>query len=112
MLDITEFDKKAESLLEKIADEIEQKDKDMLIDADLNQGILTIELDSGHEYVVSKHAPSKQVWLSSPISGGLHYDYNAQLDGWELTKDGSRLSELLSAELYKLTGVALDFIGE
>lgn len=112
MLEESEFYQKADALLERLANEIELKDNEMLIDIDLNQGVLTLKLDSGHEYVVSKHAASKQVWLSSPISGGLHYDYNPENDGWELIKDGSRISELLSEELYKLTSIAFDFIGE
>ncbi len=112
MLEESDFHEKADALLERIANEIEEKDEEMLIDADLNQGVLTLELDSGHEYVISKHEPSKQVWLSSPLSGGLHYDYNDEIDGWELTKDGTRISELLSEELYKLTSIAFDFIGE
>jgi len=112
MLDETLFHQKADALLERIADEIDESDKEMLIDADLNQGVLTLELDSGQEYVISKHSVAKQVWLSSPISGGLHYDYQPELDGWELTKDGSRLSELLTIELYKLTGINFNFIGK
>ena len=110
MIDESEFHKKADALLERIFNEIEEKDSEMAIDADLNQGILTLELDSGQEYIINKHSASSQVWLSSPISGGLHYNYNPANDGWELTKDGSRLSELLSEELYKLTSIAFDFI--
>lgn len=112
MLDESEFQEKAEALLELFADEIERKDEDMLIDADLLQGVLTLELESGHEYVISKHGVSKQIWLSSPLSGGLHYDYNAAEDSWELTKDGSRLDELLAEELLKLTSITFNFIGE
>ena len=112
MMDETLFNSLANPFLESIFEEIEEKDVDMLIDADLNDGILTLELDSGQQYVVSKHAPSKQVWLSSPLSGGLHYDYNDDTESWELTKDGSRLNELLTKELYQLTGTAFDFIGE
>lgn len=110
MLEESLFHTKADALLEKLFNEIEEKDEEMLVDADLHQGVLSLELDSGKEYVISKHSASRQVWLSSPISGGLHYNYNTDKDGWELTKDGSRLSEFLSEELYKLTGIAFDFI--
>ncbi len=111
MLDESEFHEVTETFLERLAEEIELKDEEMLIDVDLNQGILTLELDSGQQYVISKHLPSLQVWLSSPMSGGLHYDYNEEGKSWELAKDGSRLDELLTEELYQLTSVAFDFIG-
>ncbi|MDG1287475.1 MAG: iron donor protein CyaY [Rickettsiales bacterium] len=112
MFDESEFHELVEAFLERLAEEIELKDDDMLIDVDLNQGILTLELDSGQQYVISKHLPSQQVWLSSPMSGGLHYDYSEELESWELVKDGTRLDEHLAQELYQLTSIAFDFIGE
>ncbi len=112
MLDKTTFDSLADSFLETIFEAIEEQDTEMVIDADLNDGILSLELNTGQEYVISKHAPSKQIWLSSPVSGGLHYDFNEQTESWELTRDGSQLDELLSLELYQLTGNQFDFIVE
>lgn len=112
MLDESHFHELADEFLEALAAEIELTDEEMLIDVDLTQGILTLELDSGQQYVISKHAPSKQVWLSSPISGGLHYDYSETSETWELAKDGSRLDELLTEELYQHTSIAFDFIGD
>lgn len=112
MVSESKFQERAEDFLEAIAAEIEAKDEDMLIDVDLTQGVLTLELDSGQQYIINRHDASKQLWLSSPISGGLHYDYNENSEGWELTKDGSRLDELLTEELYQHTGIAFDFIGD
>lgn len=112
MLKESEFHNLVESFLEAIADEIETRDEEMVIDIDLTDGVLTLELDTGQQYVISRHEPSGQVWLSSPISGGLHYDYNEEEEMWELAKDGSRLDELLTKELYQYTGIAFDFIGE
>ena len=106
------FHKIADATLEAMADEVETQDEELLIDVDLTGGILTLELDSGQQYVISKHAPSHQLWLSSPISGGLHYDYNSASESWELAKDGSRLDERLSKELYQLTSIVFDFISE
>ncbi len=112
MLEESEFHEIADAFLEKIADAIEVQDEEMLVDADLNQGVLTLELDSGQQYVISKHLPSLQVWLSSPISGGLHYDFNMEEEIWELAKDGTRLDELLMQELFQLLETKFDFIGE
>ena len=35
-------------------------------DIDLESGVLTVELDSGAQYLLNKHAPMRQLWLSSP----------------------------------------------
>jgi frataxin len=109
-MDESQFHTIADETLEAFFNAIEEQDEELQIDADLTDGILTLELDSGQQYILNKHAPSKQLWLSSPISGGLHYDWNEEEEGWELTKDGSRLDELLTKELYQHTGIAFDLI--
>ena len=93
MINESQFNLLVDSYLEMIADEIELKDTEMLIDVDLSPDMLTLELDSGQQYVISKNNAARQLWLSSPISGGLHYDYNEASNMWELIKDGSRFDE-------------------
>jgi frataxin len=61
-------------------------------------GILKIETNQGHVFIVSKHAPSCQLWLASPISGGSHYSYNETEEVWQLA-DGSTLKERLMEEI-------------
>ena len=112
MLNESQFNILVDSYLEMIANEIELKDEDMLIDVDLTPDMLTLELDSGQQYVISKNNAAKQLWLSSPISGGLHYNYNEISNLWELIKDGSRFDELLTKELYHYTSTIFDFIGK
>ena len=57
---------------------------------------LTIIPDGGRTLVVSKHAPTQQIWLASPRLGGLHFLYNGT--DW-LLPDGRSLSQTLQAEL-------------
>jgi frataxin len=79
------------------------------LDVDLQGGILTIELASGGQYVVNKHAPNRQIWLSSPVSGASHFAHEPGR-GWISTRGGAALHELLAQELGAATGtpVALD----
>ncbi len=68
-----------------------------LDDIDYNNGILNIETDNG-EYVINAHAPTNQVWLSSPVSGAHHFTYAH--GEWVSTKDNSlQLKTLLAKEL-------------
>lgn len=76
-------------------------------DAELQGGVLTIEGDAG-TWVVNKHAPTRQIWLSSPKSGARHYAFDAASGLWQDTRGGVDLLSTLSAEL----GMTLDWTPE
>jgi frataxin len=73
-------------------------------DAELQAGILTVEGEAG-TWIVNKHAPTRQVWLSSPKSGAKHYAFEAVKGVWQDTRGGADLLTTLSGEL----GVALSW---
>ena len=100
----SEFNRAADATLTQLADALEEADGEGLLDVELVSGVLTIELPAKKTFVVSKHGPSKQVWLSSPISGGLHFGFDG--GAWALA-DGRELLSLLAAEVKQLSGVAL-----
>jgi CyaY protein len=64
----------AQDLLLFIADTIEKQDIEGDIDVELQDGILNLELDQ-RLFIINKHSASKQIWLSSPISGPHHFSY-------------------------------------
>jgi frataxin len=71
-------------------------------DAELQGGVLTVEADAisgGGTWLVNKHAPTRQIWLSSPKSGARHYAFDAGSGQWRDTRGGADLIALLSAEL-------------
>ena len=74
------------------------------VDAELQGGILTVEGDAG-TWIVNKHAPTQQIWLSSPVSGARHYAYDAGIGQWQDTRGGGDLLTVLGAEL----GVSLNW---
>ena len=104
-LDESTFETVAAKSLERFMDAIEGALGDVL-DVDLQGGILTIELDSGGQYVINKHGPNRQIWMSSPFSGASHYDYDGETGGWVSTRDGGSLADVLAGELTKAAGVA------
>ena len=67
-------------------------------DAELQDGILTVDRDDG-TWLVNKHAPTRQVWLSSPLSGARHYAFEAASGLWKDTRGGDELLSPLAAEL-------------
>lgn len=67
-------------------------------DAELQGGVLTVEGKAG-TWVVNKHAPTRQIWLSSPVSGARHYAYDTAGAAWLDTRGGGELLATLSMEL-------------
>jgi frataxin len=105
-MDEREFETLAEQTLRDFMARIEDA---LDVDVDLLGGILTIEFDDGRQYVLNKHGPNKQLWLSSPLSGASHYDHDATTGGWRSTRGGPQLADLLAAELAQLSGAEITF---
>jgi frataxin len=68
------------------------------VDAELQGGILTVEGEQG-TWIVNKHAPTRQIWLSSPVSGARHYAFDAGTGQWRDTRGGGDLLTVLGTEL-------------
>lgn len=101
------FEGIATRLLERFADHLEQALADVA-EVDYEGGILNLTLDSGGTYVINKHAPTQQIWLSSPHSGAWHFALDASSGAWRDTRQGRDLIDLLAGELQAATGVAVD----
>ena len=92
------------------------------------EGVLTIyieieEEETGQErsytWVLNKQAPNKQIWLSSPLSGPMRFEYsrNKALSEsqrgepesavWCSTRTGQELTQLLYDEIEMITKVDL-----
>ncbi|MEE8393634.1 MAG: iron donor protein CyaY [Rhodospirillales bacterium] len=101
------FENIAEKTLESLMDRIDEVLGGCL-DVDLVGGVLTIELETGACYVINKHAPNRQIWVSSPISGASHFDYHEGRDEWISTRSEATLTGLLAQELGAATGIPID----
>ena len=101
-----DFHARADATQEALLEALESADADGAVEVDLLDGIVSITLPDGRQWLVSKHAPSEQLWLSSPISGGLHFSFDAASKRWQLA-DGRGLTALLAAELHAQAGVTL-----
>lgn len=106
-MDERAFETLADRTLQHLFARIEEQLGD--IDAELRGGILTLELDDGRQYVINKHAPNRQIWMSSPVSGASHYAHDSASGEWRSTRDTGSLSQRLADELRTLTGTAIAF---
>ncbi len=102
--DQSRFDALADAFLSALAQQIE--DAIDSVEVDLINGILTLETEDRRSFVINKHGPNQQIWLSSPISGAGHFDL---VDGrWVATRGGADLIAVLSADLSAATGATVD----
>ena len=87
------FESLADSLLEALEEGL-----GTVADAELQGGVLTVEGDEG-TWVINKHAPTRQIWLSSPKSGARHYAFDQGSGLWRDTRGPGDLMTLLAGEL-------------
>lgn len=106
--DVDDFESRSGALLEAFMEVIDEALGDVL-EVDLESGILTIELDAGGHYIINKHAPTGQIWMSSPSSGATHFNFDAQTRHWVNSRGTEKLTDMLAAELAKATGKTVTF---
>jgi frataxin len=87
------FETLADSLLEALEEGLGN-----VADAELQGGVLTVEAE-GRTWVVNKHAPTRQIWLSSPKSGARHYAFDENSGLWRDTRGLGDLMTTLAGEL-------------
>ena len=92
-LDEQRFEILAKDMLERVTAAVEDASDD--IDVELQSGVLTIELEDGRTFVLNKHAPMRQMWLSSPLSGAAHFSYDDENRLWVSTRDTRELVSTL-----------------
>lgn len=98
-MDATTYHRLASATLESLQVRWEESyNAGKLEECELTGGILTLVSAAGKTWVVSQHEASQQLWLASPISGGLHFEYVEATQQWQL-KDGRELVSLLQREL-------------
>lgn len=98
-----EADRTLAAMLEAIDDALGDD-----LDVDIQGGVLTIELDTGGQYVINKQAPNREIWMSSPASGAAHFAYQAGR-GWVATRSDGTLHGMLEQELAAATGKPFTF---
>jgi len=104
-MDEPEFERQAGKVLDRLMSQIEDQADEL--EVDLESGILTIGLPDGGQYLLNKHGPNREIWLSSPKSGAWHFRHDPEA-GWISTRvvDAARpqLHRLLADELAAVTG--------
>lgn len=97
-----EFHCLADGMLTGIEEDFEEADQAGYLEVEAVSGVVTLLLPEGKQCIISKHTPTRQIWLSSPFSGAHHFRYDADKKQWVLD-DGQELRALLDKELSHIT---------
>jgi frataxin len=99
MMSESEFQAASADQLTQLYDALEPAYEAQTIeDLEMEAGLLTIVSATGKSWIVSAHAPSRQIWLASPVSGGLHFSFDGASQQWKLA-NGIELGAMLLDEL-------------
>lgn len=101
----TNFENIASNILSNIADIIETKDPEGIVEVDYLSDILKIETEKG-PFIINKHSAAKQIWLASPISGPYHFDPK---NGKWINRDNKDLYQILNSELKEFVDIELKY---
>jgi frataxin len=81
---------------------IDQSDAE--VDIEISDGVLNLHMGDSGTFVVSRQTPSRQLWLSSPVSGPWHYTYDHVSKNWICTKGQLNFFERMENELSQVLG--------
>jgi CyaY protein len=88
---------------ELVALEERLRDQDGL-EADLANGILTLELDDGGpNIVVNSHAAARQIWVAANLAAA-HFGFDEKTSRWFDTRSGEELRQKLGALVSERVG--------
>jgi len=73
-MDETKFHIIADKYLQTIIAFFEELEENFDISPELNSGVMSVIMPDEREYVINKHTPSRQIWVSSPYSGASYFE--------------------------------------
>jgi frataxin-like iron-binding protein CyaY len=97
-----DFESLASATVQSTMFQLEAQDVDAILDMDDSPDGLTIDFPTGKQLVVSIHRASGELWLASPISGGLHFRQQEASPFWRLP-DGRDFFAVLESDIHTLS---------
>ena len=92
-------------MYDAIADDLPELE----MEVEYSSGVLNVAVGTIGTFVLNKQAPNLQLWLSSPITGPLRYNYCQVTASWLNSRDDHRLFDRLADDFETLSGKRPDF---
>lgn len=74
-MDETKYHIEADKCQHELLEFAENLEENHDLEAELDSGVLSIMMPDEREYVINKHTPSRQIWVSSPYSGASYFEF-------------------------------------
>lgn len=100
-------DKRFQTLADDTLDQLLAAIEDACADdaeVEFEGGILTVAPAAGGQFVLNRHGPTRQLWLSSPRSGAWHFAWDEAASAWRSTRGSETLVEVLERDLGQALG--------
>ncbi len=98
-----EYHQKADPKMHELLEFCEELEEQYDVEAELEEGVLNLKMPDGRQYVINKHTPSRQIWVSSPYSGAGYFEWNGA--NWAPKRaaaaQGKDLSSFIKEEVKK-----------
>lgn len=102
-----EFRRRVSHTFQALEESLEHQ-LDPQADVDVQEESLQITLVSGKVWLLNRHLPSQEIWLSSPSKGGLHFGWYAQNQQWISTRSSKdELYDFLEKDLSSAVGFVI-----
>ena len=102
----SEFNQRVDDTMIAIEEAIDATGAD--IDYESAAGILTLTIEAnGSQIIINRQTPVKQLWLATR-TGGYHFDWSDEADGWVLDSDGTPFSQMLNQALVDQGAVTIE----
>lgn len=72
----TIFHENADKALNQLLEFAEGLENNHEIEVNLDSGVLSLVMPDDREYIINKHTPSRQIWVSSPYTGAGYFEFN------------------------------------
>lgn len=81
------------------------------LDPEYADGVLNLPINGFGTWVINKHSASRQIWLSSPLSGPNKYDFHEEAKGrqWLGERDQHSLHDHLENEWSQALNIDFSF---
>jgi len=100
-MDETEYHIAATPPLQELLEFAEGLESGHEIEAELEEGILSVVMPDAREYIINKHTPSRQIWVSSPYSGAGYFEFDGAkwMPKRAAAAEGRDLQSFIKAEI-------------
>jgi iron donor protein CyaY len=94
------FTQRVQDLFDHLFHCLQPIERASLGDVDEQDGVLRLKIQGMPSlYIIHSHQTLEQVWVSSPLSGGLHFSFDTRRNRWYDTRTDQELISMLAQEL-------------